>query len=450
MNSILHAILVFCFAACGLFATDSFKIVDITGDEAISSAAYDINQNGQVCGILLDAKDQKWKLFVWDRAEGIRTIVQESFTTPVIGGKGEVYGTLLQRGWFWNSYLIFVWTPDGKVQEIYNPKWSNTVVVDANSHGDVLVADRHAKETGVTRYAIYKNGLFQDIPLDSITTLRKISENGNVVGHGVFTVGTPMSFVTVQDPEGRNQQHLTFVEPTVPTFLGASGEVLGVSQLEAAHLLRGFLWKTEENSLLRMSNFAPVSMNQQQQIVGFDNDKNIYFNENGQYQKLNLMVEPEDVEDPVEWTTLLTVKKINDLGQIIGTGTKVDRVKAYLLEPAEGVAVTGGLKKVESPVHVSDINFEALIANGTHLVLFYSEWCGHCKKIQGEVDKVEKFFKERLTVLRANSQHLEKARIRHDVKAYPTLILFQDGMEVNRITGYHDFPSLKLLLNRAL
>lgn len=450
MNFISHTILIFCFAACGLFAADSYKIVDISGDEAISSAAYDINQNGQVCGVLLDVKDQKWKLFVWDRAEGIRTLVQESFTTPVIGGKGEVYGTLLQRGWFWNSYVIFVWTPDGKVQEIYNPKWSNTVVVDANSNGDVLVSDRHMKDTGDARYAIYKNGHFQDILVDSGTKLKKISENGDVVGHGVFTVGTPMSYATVQDPEGRNQQHLTFIEPTIPTFLGASGEVLGVSALEDAHLLRGFLWKTEENSLVKFANFVPISMNQHQQILGTDNSKNIYLNENGQYKKLNLIVEAEDVEDPMEWTTLLTAKKINDLGQIIGTGTKADRVKAYLLEPVEGVEVTSGLKKDESPVHVSDLNFEALIANGTHLVFFYADWCGHCKKIHGEVDKVEKFFKERLTVLRTNSQHAEKARVRHGVTAYPTLILFKDGVEVKRILGYNDFTKLRQILNSAL
>ena len=259
-----------------------------------------------------------------------------------------------------------------------------------------------------------------------------------------------MSYLSIYNHQGQESKGLSFENPTVPIYLGNSGEVLAVSYREDIKLYEGILWDTNENNLIKLKNFFPFSMNQQHQIVGKDHNRNFYVWENNLYRNLSQIVEAEDIEDPEAWTELLSVKKINDAGQIIGTGTKADRVKAFLLEPSEEVIEPTGIAKNEVPIPVSDINFEALIANGTHLVLFYSDFCGHCKKMHGEVANVEKYFKTRFTVLRANGDNVPKNLIKHNISGYPSLVLYKDGIEVERFVGYRDFTALRELINRAL
>ena len=76
------------------------------------------------------------------------------------------------------------------------------------------------------------------------------------------------------------------------------------------------------------------------------------------------------------------------------------------------------------------------------LVLFYADWCGHCKKLKPTWDEVTKSAKEKdLTMVKINvgedstdSEEIKKKKVaiasEYKVDGYPTIILFKDGAQI--------------------
>ena len=72
------------------------------------------------------------------------------------------------------------------------------------------------------------------------------------------------------------------------------------------------------------------------------------------------------------------------------------------------------------------------IASGKKVVLFYADWCGHCKKIKPVWDEaakeVNKDEKKMIKVNCGEGTKEEKAIMdKYDIDGYPTIIIFQDG-----------------------
>ncbi len=80
-------------------------------------------------------------------------------------------------------------------------------------------------------------------------------------------------------------------------------------------------------------------------------------------------------------------------------------------------------------------NFDAEIANGTSLIDFYADWCGPCKMIAPIVEEIAAARPD-ITVGKINVDESSQLAVRFGVASIPTLIIFKDGAEVNRIVGY--------------
>jgi len=76
---------------------------------------------------------------------------------------------------------------------------------------------------------------------------------------------------------------------------------------------------------------------------------------------------------------------------------------------------------------------ETEIQTGKKLVLFYADWCGHCKKLKPTWDETEKEMnKTEKKMLKINcseqdDEQLNELMGQYNVKGYPTIILFVDG-----------------------
>ena len=86
------------------------------------------------------------------------------------------------------------------------------------------------------------------------------------------------------------------------------------------------------------------------------------------------------------------------------------------------------------PAELNKENFEAETAKGAVVVDFWAAWCGPCRmlgpvfeELGGEMEKV-KFAKVDIT------QNEEIAQ-KFNVMSIPTIILFRDGKEVDRMMG---------------
>lgn len=100
--------------------------------------------------------------------------------------------------------------------------------------------------------------------------------------------------------------------------------------------------------------------------------------------------------------------------------------------------------------HVDDNNFQEVVKNGLVLLDFFADWCGPCRMLTPILEALAADMKESLTVAKLDVDHAQKTTSSFQITSVPTLILFKNGQEVNRIVGLKDLEALKKIVSQAL
>lgn len=79
-----------------------------------------------------------------------------------------------------------------------------------------------------------------------------------------------------------------------------------------------------------------------------------------------------------------------------------------------------------------------LEGEGVVLAKFGAPWCGPCKEVDVELDKLEATNGDKLTVVRINVDDEPGLAEDYAVSAIPALFLFKDGKQVNDWVGYEE------------
>jgi thioredoxin len=69
------------------------------------------------------------------------------------------------------------------------------------------------------------------------------------------------------------------------------------------------------------------------------------------------------------------------------------------------------------------------------LVDFYATWCGPCQMMVPILEQVSDQTKDKLMVVKIDTDKYEQLASQHHIYALPTLVLFKNGVEVDRIEG---------------
>lgn len=92
-------------------------------------------------------------------------------------------------------------------------------------------------------------------------------------------------------------------------------------------------------------------------------------------------------------------------------------------------------EKAKGPVHLSDGNFKETIQNSPLvLVDFYADWCHPCQMIAPEIEALASSLQD-VVVAKLNVDENQQTAREFGVMSIPTLILFKEGKEVERIIG---------------
>jgi thioredoxin 1 len=90
------------------------------------------------------------------------------------------------------------------------------------------------------------------------------------------------------------------------------------------------------------------------------------------------------------------------------------------------------------PVAISDSSFQAevLSSGKPTLVDFWAEWCQPCRMIAPMLETLAEEYADSLKIAKLDVDQNPDFMMKYGVQSIPTLILFKDGQEVERLIGY--------------
>ena len=95
----------------------------------------------------------------------------------------------------------------------------------------------------------------------------------------------------------------------------------------------------------------------------------------------------------------------------------------------------------------ADFNAEVIQSSIPVLVDFWAEWCGPCKRLAPILEQVATRMGSKVKLVKVNVDYNPNTAAQFGIRSIPTLILFKNGVEVEKMIGAQDVSQLITFLN---
>ncbi len=95
--------------------------------------------------------------------------------------------------------------------------------------------------------------------------------------------------------------------------------------------------------------------------------------------------------------------------------------------------------------------FDAVVASSSLPVVvdFWAPWCGPCRMVAPELEKVARSAAGELLVVKVNTEALPALGDRFGIQSIPTMAVFRDGGEIARTAGARPASDILAFVRQA-
>jgi len=100
-------------------------------------------------------------------------------------------------------------------------------------------------------------------------------------------------------------------------------------------------------------------------------------------------------------------------------------------------------------INANQEEFQQILDSEKNILLvdFYANWCGPCKTLSPELEKVSEEV-ENVTVVKINVDENPELSAKYGIRNLPTVIVIKEGQQVDKFVGLQNKDKIIEILNR--
>jgi thioredoxin 1 len=84
------------------------------------------------------------------------------------------------------------------------------------------------------------------------------------------------------------------------------------------------------------------------------------------------------------------------------------------------------------------------------VVDFWAPWCGPCRMVAPVLEEISQKMNGKIRFVKINTDENQETAMDYQIMAIPSLLIFKDGQEVDRIVGFVTQDKLEADLNKVV
>ena len=103
-------------------------------------------------------------------------------------------------------------------------------------------------------------------------------------------------------------------------------------------------------------------------------------------------------------------------------------------------------------LHIDDKSFHTEVegSKGIVVVDFFAIWCGPCRMLGPVLEDVQEELGEKVKIVKLDVDEGEKTARKFGIMSVPSLVIFKDGQEVDRLVGFRPKDQLVAYLESVI